>query len=70
MLILNLGVLDHMIRERQRGLRGTEARRSARPGARGLRLRLGHALIAAGSALSGEREAERPTRTPVLPRTA
>lgn len=69
MLILNLGVLDHMIRERQRGLRGTEARRSARPGARGLRLRLGHALIAAGSALSGER-AEPPARTPVLPRTA
>ena len=68
MILPNPGVLDQLIRERQRGLRGTMARRSAfRP--RGLRLRMGRALIAAGSALSGER-VESPARTSVLSRTA
>jgi len=68
MILPNPGVLDQLIRERQRGLRGTARRRST-PEARGLRLRVGRALIAAGRALSGER-VEQPARPPVLSRTA
>ncbi len=68
MILPNPGVLDQLIRERQRGLRSTPARRSM-PGRHGLRFRVGHALIAAGSALSGER-VEHPARTSVLSRTA
>ena len=68
MILPNPGVLDELIRERQRGLRGTVGQRSA-PGRRGLRLHVGRALIAAGSALSGER-VENPARTSVLSRTA
>lgn len=68
MILPNPGVLDQLIRERQRGLRGTAARHATQE-ARGLRLRVGRALIAAGSALSGER-VEQPARTPVLSRTA
>ena len=68
MILPNPGVLDQLIRERQRGLRGTMARRSV-PAPRGLRLRMGRALIAAGSALSGER-VENPARTSALSRTA
>ena len=68
MILPNPGVLDQLIRERQRGLRGTAARHST-PETRGLRLRVGRALIAAGSALSGER-VEQPARTPALSRTA
>lgn len=68
MILPNPGVLDQLIRERQRGLRGTSLRRSTSTG-RGLRLRVGRALIVAGSALSGER-VEQPVRSQSLPRTA
>ncbi len=58
MTLPNPGVLDTLIRDRQTQLRGSpmagRARRSF-----GLRVRIGHAMIAAGSALSGER-VERP----------
>jgi hypothetical protein len=68
MILPSPGVLDQLIRERQRGLRGTAAHRpTARP--TGLRLRAGRALIAAGHALSGERP-EQPARPSVLSRTA
>lgn len=68
MILPGPGVLDQLIRERQRGLRSTAVQRSA-PGPRGLRLRVGRALIAAGSALSGER-VEMPASPRALPRTA
>lgn len=68
MILPNPGVLDQLIRERQRRLRGSAVRRSG-PAGRGLRRRVGHALIVAGSALSGER-VEQPGRTQGLPRTA
>jgi hypothetical protein len=53
-LLPNPGVLDHLIRERQQRMRmrPVEAQAAARGG---LRVRIGHALIMAGSALSGER---------------
>ena len=69
MILPNPGVLDQLIRERQRGLRGSTVGRSATRGERGLRRRVGHALIAAGSALSGER-VEMPAAPRTLPRTA
>ncbi|HUF07247.1 MAG TPA: hypothetical protein VMP86_07660 [Candidatus Binatia bacterium] len=50
MIMPNPGVLDDLIRERQAHLHAGP--RHARPG---LRIRVGHALIVAGSALSGER---------------
>ena len=68
MILPNPGVLDQLIRERQRGLRRSTVGRSA-PGGRFLRRRVGHALIAAGSALSGER-VEMPVGPRALPRTA
>ena len=68
MILPNPGVLDQLIRERQRGLRGTAAQRST-PGPNGLRRSVGRALIAAGSALSGER-VEVPARASALSRTA
>ena len=68
MIMLNPGVLDQLIRERQRGLRGTAAQRSM-PGPNRLRRTVGRALIAAGSALSGER-VEIPANARTLPRTA
>jgi hypothetical protein len=68
MILPNPGVLDQLIRERQGRLRGTAAQRSM-PGPRGLRLRVGRALIAAGSALSGER-VEHPAHPSVLSHTA
>jgi hypothetical protein len=68
MILPNPGVLDHLIRERQEKLRATP--HQAQAGARGrLRIRIGHALIVAGSTLSGER-VERPTRPSAHPRTA
>ena len=47
-------VLSRLIRERQARLQATMAPASQHPHA-GLRVRIGHALIAAGSTLSGER---------------
>ena len=48
------GVLDDLIRERQAHLHAMPQPRQA-PARPGLRIRVGHALIVAGSALSGER---------------
>jgi hypothetical protein len=68
MLPPNPGVLDQLIRDRQTKLRATPARRA--PSAAGnWRIRAGHALIAAGSALSGER-VERPARRSAVSRAA
>jgi len=62
------GVLDQLIRERQEQLRMRAPRaHTHRSGA--VRVRIGHALIAAGRALIGER-AEAPARPPGLPKTA
>jgi hypothetical protein len=59
MIMPSPGVLDQVVRERQDRLR-----LSARPtpGPAGLRVRIGHALIAVGASLSGERleRVERP----------
>jgi hypothetical protein len=68
MILPGPGVLDHLIRERQEKLRITPHEAEARAH-RGLRVRIGHALIVAGSTLSGER-AERPARPSARPRTA
>ena len=53
MILPNPDVLDQLIQDRQRGLR-TAAVRATEPAERGVRVRVGHALIAAGAALSGE----------------
>jgi hypothetical protein len=54
MLPSNPGVLDHLIRDRQEYLRRRPAESQLRsPGA--IRVRIGHALIAVGTSLSGER---------------
>lgn len=68
MILPNPGVLDHLIRERQEKLRTAPHEAEARAHG-GLRIRIGHALIAAGSTLSGER-VERPARPSAHPRTA
>lgn len=61
------GVLEHFVRARQEQLQPSRHVRTAvhTPA----RVRIGHALIAAGSALSGER-AERPARPSSSPRPA
>lgn len=68
MILPNPGVLDHLIRERQEKLRIGRHQAKART-RDGLRIRIGHALIAAGRTLSGER-VERPARPSAHPRTA
>ena len=68
MILPNPGVLDHLIRERQEKLRVTPHEAEARANG-GLRIRIGHALIVAGSTLSGER-VERPAHPSAHPRTA
>lgn len=61
------GLWPGLIEERQhRFLRSARPRRAERPG---MRVVLGHLLIAAGSSLSGER-VELPPRRPALPRSA
>jgi hypothetical protein len=66
MLPPNPGVLDTLIRDRQTKLRANPARKGR--GAAGTwRVRAGHALIAAGNALSGER-VERPARRSAMSR--
>jgi hypothetical protein len=52
MIMPNPGVLDQIVRERQHRLR-LSAQASAT--STGLRIRIGHALIAIGAGLSGER---------------
>jgi len=65
MLPSNPGVLDHLIRDRQEQLRARGA--TPKPSAaRGIRVRLGHALIVAGTSLSGE-QVERPARHSASP---
>jgi hypothetical protein len=59
MLPPNPGVLDALVRDRQARLQTTDAQAEA--GVAPWRVRIGHALIAAGSTLSGER-VERPAR--------
>jgi hypothetical protein len=67
-LLPDPGVLDSLIRDRQSQLRTSPTSRPSLTGV-GLRVRIGHALIAAGTSLSGER-AEQPARPPALPRAA
>jgi hypothetical protein len=54
MLPSNPGVLDQLIRDRQKNLR-KRPRGAVAPARRGIRVRIGHALIVAGSTMSGER---------------
>jgi hypothetical protein len=58
MILPNPGVLDRLIRDRQKQLRTPAMFRPAKVRV-GLRVRIGHAMIVAGSTLSGER-VERP----------
>ena len=59
MLPMSPGDLDRLVKDRQDHLRASQ--RPAVGRGPGLRVRVGHALIAAGAALSGER-VERPAR--------
>lgn len=68
MIIPNPVLLDRVTRERHRKLRAAAIRRSL-PSADSLRRRIGHALIVAGSAVSGE-PLERPAEARDLPRAA
>jgi len=61
-------VLDRLIRDRHDQVRRM-ARHPQRPDRSGLRVRIGLALIAAGSSLSGER-VEMPARRRAVSRTA
>jgi hypothetical protein len=61
-------VLDQLIRDRQEHLRQTTQQAQAL-GHAALRVRIGHALIVAGSTISGER-VEVPARPSMSPRTA
>lgn len=67
MLPPNPGDLDRMVRDHQERLHAAPVRRRETSG--GLRVVIGHALIALGTSLSGER-ADRPTRSSSLARTA
>ena len=67
MIIPSPAVMDRMHEHRQRTLR--MAPRSTAVAHGGLRVRIGHLLIAAGSALSGD-VAERPGRPTTIARTA
>ena len=62
-------VLNRLIQERQARLQATMTPASQDPHA-GLRVRIGHALIAAGSTLSGERVELPPHRRRPLSRAA
>ena len=68
MLTPNPGVLESLIRDRQTQLRTPSARRAALPPV-ALRVRIGHAMIVAGSTLSGERD-EVPAQPSALRRAA
>ncbi len=67
MLLPDPGVLNTLIRDRHHRLRPNRAARRA--AGTGLRVRLGRALITAGSTLSGER-VEMPARRRSLPHGA
>ena len=68
MIIPSPAVTDRVHQHRQRTLR-MQSHRSETLARGGLRVRIGHLLIAAGSSLSGEM-VERPGRTSTLARTA
>ena len=68
MILPNPDVLDQLIRDRQRELR-MPAVPAAEPAERSVRVRVGHALIAAGAAISGEC-VELASRRPALSRAA
>jgi hypothetical protein len=68
MIMPGPGVLNVMIRDRQKTLR-TKRHGTAPRTRTALRIRVGHALIVAGHTLSGER-AERPAGPPALSRAA
>jgi hypothetical protein len=58
MIMPNPSVLEHFHAERQRRFRPNPALKSmtaAAPGHLGFRVRIGHALIGAGTAIAGER---------------
>jgi hypothetical protein len=56
MIMPSPSVLEHFHSERQRRLRPTPHRgNTQQPTRAGLRVRIGHALIGAGTALAGER---------------
>ena len=67
MILPNPSVLDRLIQDRHRELRPTA--RSLAPASSGIRVRIGHVLIAAGTAISGER-VEQPARRSALARPA
>lgn len=68
MIIPSPAVMDRVHQHRQRTLR-MPSRRSEAATRGGLRVRIGHLLIAAGSSLSGD-VVERPGRPTTLARTA
>ena len=67
MILPNPSVLDRLIQDRHHELRATSRRPT--PAQSRIRLRVGHVLIAAGTAISGER-VEQPARPSALPRAA
>ena len=67
MMMPNRVILSGLVQDREQRLSGRPARPAAAPG--GLRVRIGHALIVAGSIVSGER-VERPARSHELSRAA
>jgi hypothetical protein len=68
MIIPSPAVMDRMHEHRQRTLR-MAPQRSTAAARGGLRVRIGHLLIAVGSSLSGD-VAERPGRPSTIARTA
>jgi len=67
MIMPDPGVLNQLIRDRQRNLRAH--RHDSAATRYGLRVRIGHAMISAGRGLSGER-VEQPARPSALSRPA
>lgn len=65
MIMPNPVILSGLVQEREQRFTGREPRQEAAPGV--LRVRIGHALIAAGTMVSGER-VELPARPPALPK--
>jgi hypothetical protein len=69
MLPPNPGDLDRMIRDHQEQLQNPGTRPAPQRNGSGLRVRIGHALIAAGYSLSGE-QVDKPARHSALPHHA
>lgn len=67
MMMPNPVILSGLVQEREQRFTSREPRPQAVPGV--LRVRIGHALIAAGTIVSGER-VELPARPPALPKAA